>query len=317
MTIEHILKGDPAPPAFSLTEAISKVKTVDACAVLSNDTHEPLLSAKQAAIVGVAALAIKNYDSRVPEDIEWAMALVQKGATRPRSMDEGTFPASIILFHPSRATAHGLTFLIHKSIDERWAKETLLGLMLHPLEAIFEAVVASCIAVWPKDPRFGWIALCLSLELAIETISPDDWQNREAAAARRNAERNKKLQNALSALNGKTDPWPDAPSPPASMTSDPELNDKEAAAGIPARRRRDHKPRPEFRYDLASRAIRQFPAELILSSKDASERIMILVDRQLAWVIAAHPPERINGRRVQRPTPPFEWTIAFMGWLSQ
>ena len=317
MTIEKVLNDDPAASEFSLSEAISKVKKVDVDAVLSTDADEPLITAKQAAIVGVAALAIKNYPNVTAENIEWAKTLLQKGATRPASMDEGTFPSSIILFHPSRMTAKGLMLLIERGIDERWAKETLLALMLHPLDAIYETVVASCIAVWPKDARFGWIALCLSLSLAVEKMSPDDWQDREGAAARRNAERTKKLQEALSSLEDKACPWPDAPGPPRSSGSDAETNDEEDAGPFQPPRRRARVPRDEFRHDLASRAIKHFQAELILRSSAAASRLMGLADRQLAWTIAAHPPERLNGQRVQRPTPPYEWTFTFMRWLSE
>jgi hypothetical protein len=147
-------------------------------------------------------------------------------------------------------------------------------------------------------------------------MSPDDWQDREGAAARRNAERSKKLQEALSSLEDKACPWPDAPGPPTSSGSDTETDDEENAGPFQPPRRRARAPRDEFRHDLASRAIKHFEAELILKCSEAASRLMDLADRQLAWTMAAHPPERVNGRRVQRPTPPYEWTFTFMRWLS-
>jgi hypothetical protein len=148
-------------------------------------------------------------------------------------------------------------------------------------------------------------------------MSPDDWQDRGQAADRRSAEQTRKLQEALSALNDDAYPWPDAPSPPPASTSDAESHDEDEAPPISGRRFPYRKPRPEFRYDLASRAIKYFPAALILGTRDASTRIMSLADRQLVWTIAVHPAERVNGRRVERRTPPYEWTFAFMSWLSQ
>jgi hypothetical protein len=87
---------------------------------------------------------------------------LQEGAARPFKLDERIVPLSILVHHPASAAAKGLSFLIQRNIDERWAKEALLALMLHPLEAVYESMVASCLVCWTNDPRFGWIAFSLA-----------------------------------------------------------------------------------------------------------------------------------------------------------
>lgn len=311
---EMLLSGASPPQNISLNDAVAKVRGEDADALLSSGQDDPLTTAKQAAVVGVAALTVKQSDSVSPEDIEWAKTLLQKGAEVPRRLDEMTSPGSILLFHPAKAAARGLSFLILKGIDERWAKETLLGLMLHPLEAIYECTVDSCFSCWLKEPRFGWIALCLGLGLANERFARDDWQNREAAAARRDSDRNARLAQAMAALDGDAATWPEAPGPAAA--SDTEADDEDEEAIVGRRGQRGAEPREEFRYDLAGRVIGHMPLDSMVNTPETAAPLLQLADRLLAWTIAAHPPRRAAGRRTERATPPFEWTHRFMGWLA-
>jgi hypothetical protein len=158
-------------------------------------------------------------------------------------------------------------------MDERWAKEALLALMLHPLEAVYESALASCLACWTKDPRFGWIAFCLGLALADQGRALDDWKNQETASARNLAEREAKLQRALAGLRSEYDPWIEAPQPPA-----PEPGVKE--------RRLRYEESSEvgriFRYDLAARAIKHLPMELVIGTPEASKLLLGLWVASLA-----------------------------------
>lgn len=305
--VQKILDGEASPPNFSLAEAIAKVQREDLAALLNSESNDPFLTVKQAAVVGVAGAMAKNIGSAQPEDIEWAKKVFQEGAARPYRLDERTHPASILVHHPAHATAKGLSFLIQHGIDERWAKETLLGLMLHPLDAIYESVIASCLACWRQDPRFGWIALCLSLALADQNYAPDDWKNPDAARTRRDADRQEKLVKALSELRDEAGAWTEAPSP-APLESDTEGRIDDLRKGT--------KVRTLFRHDLAIRVMRHAPLELMVNSPDAGELFLRLADRFLRWTIAAHPPKREGKRRAQRITPPYEWSHGFMACLS-
>ncbi|MGA7625493.1 MAG: hypothetical protein WCA91_18125, partial [Candidatus Acidiferrales bacterium] len=243
-----------------------------------------------------------------PEEIEWAKRLLQEGATRSYRLDERINPGSILMHHSGIMAARGLSYLILGGIDERGAKETLLRLMLHPLEAVYESAVASCLACWARDSRFSWIGFCLGLALVNQDSGPDDWKNQEATAGRREADRRKKLDHALAALKEDASLWMDAPAP-AVPTPEPE-DDAE-------KWRESNAVRPLFRYDLAGRVIRHAPIESIVQSHEAKELLLRLADRLLAWTISANPPERrVAGRRVSRPTPPYEWTRLFMTWLA-
>jgi hypothetical protein len=307
-SVQKILNGEEFPTSFSLPEAIAKVQKEDATTLLNSESDDPLVAIKQGAVVGVAAVVAKNNSSVQSEEIEWAKKLLQEGATRSYRLDERTNPGSILMHHPGSMAARGLAYLILGGIDERWAKETLLQLMLHPLEAVYESAVASCLACWARDPRFSWIGFCLGLALANQDSGPDDWKNPEAAATRRNADREKKLDNALAALKDETSTWMHAPAPTA-LTAEPE-DDAE-------KWRESRAVRPLFRYDLAGRVVRHTPIESIVQSHEAKELLLRLADRLLAWTISANPPERrVAGRRVSRPTPPYEWTRLFMTWLA-
>jgi hypothetical protein len=65
--------------------------------------------------------------------------------------------------------------MVQNGIDERWAKESLLALMLHPLEAVYECVVDCCFSCWSRDPRFAWNSFCLALSLANEQLACLDY----------------------------------------------------------------------------------------------------------------------------------------------
>jgi hypothetical protein len=306
--VQKILNGEQFPTSFSLPEAIAKVQKEDATALLNSESDDPLVAIKQGAVVGVAAVVAKNHSSVQPEEIEWAKQLLQEGATRSYRLDERTNPGSILTHHPGSMAAKGLSYLILGGIDERWAKETLLRLMLHPLEAVYESAVASCLACWARDSRFSWIGFCLGLALANQDSGPDDWKNPEVAATRRNADREKRLDNALAALKDETSTWMQAPAPTA-LTA--ELEDDAEKWRV------SRAVRPLFRYDLAGRVIRYTPIESIVQSHEAKELLLRLADRLLAWTMSANPPERrVAGRRVSRPTPPYEWTRLFMTWLA-
>jgi uncharacterized Fe-S cluster-containing radical SAM superfamily enzyme len=69
-SVQSILDGNGSPSTFSLSDAIEKVQREDSVSLLNTDTANVLLSHKQAVIVGVAAVAVKNSDSVRPEDIE-------------------------------------------------------------------------------------------------------------------------------------------------------------------------------------------------------------------------------------------------------
>jgi len=305
--VQKILNGEDVATSFSLAEAIAKVRNEDTTALLNSGSDDPLVAIKQGAVVGVAAVVAKNNSSAQAEEIEWAKKLLQEGAARPYRLDERTNPGSILMHHPGCMAARGLSYLILAGIDERWAKETLLRLMLHPLEAVYENAVASCLACWARDSRFSWIGFCLGLALTNQNGGPDDWKNPEATAARDNADREKKLDNALAALKDQTSPLMDGPAPTIS-TAEPEDDEEKW--------RKSRVVRPLFRHDLAARVIRHAPIKSIVQSQEAKELLLRLADRLLAWTISANPPERRGGRRVSRPTPPYEWTRLFMTWLA-
>ena len=306
--VQMILDGKELPPNFSLAEAVAKVRKENATVLLNTNSDDPLVAVKQGALVGVAALVAKNNSSVQAEDIEWAKKILQAGAMRPYRLDERIAPGSVLMHHPGCMAAKGLSYLIQGGIDERWAKEALLRLMLHPLEAVYESVVASCLACWARDSRFSWIAFCLGLALADQDSGPDDWKNQEATARRRETDRRKKLDHALAALKEDASPWMDAPAPAVPA---PEPEDDAA------KWRQSRAVRPLFRYDLAGRVIRHTPIESIVHSREAMEPFLWLADRLLAWTISAHPPERNErGLRGPRSTPPYEWSHLFMTWLA-
>lgn len=306
--VQLILEGKEEPAGFSLTEAIAKVQEENTKAVLNSESDDPLVAIKQGTIVGVAAVVAKNSVTAKAEDIEWSKKILEEGATRRYRRDERLPPGSVLTHHPACGAAKGLSCLIQSGIDERWAKETLLRMMLHPMEAVYESVVASCMACWAHDSRFSWIAFCLGLALANQDAGPDDWKNPTATATRRNSDRENKLDRALAALNEKALAWMDAPVP-AVLPPEPE---DEAA-----RWRNSRAVRPLFRYDLAGRVIRHTPIESIVQSRAGMEPLLKLADGLLAWTIKAHPPERtVGGRRVSRSTPPYEWSHSFMVWLA-
>ena len=306
--VQKILNGEDVATSFSLAEAIAKVRNEDTTALLNSESDDPLVAIKQGAVVGVAAVVAKNTSGVQPEEIEWAKTLLEQGATRSYRLDERTNPGSIVPHHPGCMAARGLSYLILGGIDQRWAKETLLRLILHPFEAVYETAVGSCLACWDRDSRFSWIGFCLGLALANQDSGPDDWKNPEATAKRHNADREKKLDNALSALKEETSPLMDAPAPTI-LTAEPE-DDAE-------RWRKSRAVGPLFRYDLAGHIIRHTPIESIIQSHEAKVVLLRLADRLLAWTISANPSERtVAGRRVSRPTPPFEWTRLFMTWLA-
>jgi hypothetical protein len=311
--VQTALDSESLPQNATLADAISQVRRENADALLSVESEDPVIQAKQAAVVGVAAIVIKHFGTDTAEEIEWAKTLLQKGAARPLGLDGRTSPSSFIVYHPALSAAKGLSFLVLRGIDERWAKKTLLALMLHPLEAIYEVVIDSCLACWLKDPRFGWVALCLSLELANEGSARDEWRNREVGSSRRSADREEKLDRALAALDNEAGTWMEAPSPAPSANVSGEAGDE--WGDIRSQNRIDQ-IREEFRYDLASRAIKHFPLDLMVKSTEVVAPLLRLADRLLVWTVAAHPPERIEGRRVERSTPPYQWTGTFMSWLS-
>jgi hypothetical protein len=143
--------------------------------------------------------------------------------------------------------------------------------------------------------------------LTNQNSGPDDWKTPEATAARHNADREKKLDNALAALKDQTSPWMDGPAPTIS-TAEPEDDEEKW--------RKSRAVRPLFRHDLAARVIRHAPIKSIVQAQEAKELLLRLADRLLAWTISANPPERRGGRRVSKPTPPYEWTRLFMTWLA-
>jgi hypothetical protein len=115
------------------------------------------------------------------------------------------------------------------------------------------------------------------------------------------------LDNALAALKDQTATLMDAPAP-AILTAEPEDDEEKW--------RKSRAVRPLFRHDLAARVIRHTPIKLIVQSHEAKELLLRLADRLLTWTISANPPERRGGRRVSRPTPPYEWTRLYMTWLA-
>src|SRR5581483_6206818 len=69
------------------------------------------------------------------------------------------------------------------------------------------------------------------------------------------------------------------------------------------------------RSDLAARVIKHAPIEHLLQHAEARPLLLAFADKLLAWTISRHASP--TGSRRDRPTPPFEWTHSFMGWLAR
>jgi hypothetical protein len=300
------------PTNITLGGALAFARRVNQDALFQAGAEEPFAEVSRAAIIGVAAVVMKYADTAKPDDIEWAKALLQTAASHPPEIDDDAFAGTMIIHHGAVSTAKGLMFMVQHGSDERWAKEKLLALMLHPLEGIYEWVAACCLSCWARDPRFAWNTFCLALSLANEQYSRNDWKDPDCARQRRQSDRNAKLQSAIASLDRKT--WMEAPPP-----IDEEEILEVAAAGDETLVVSDHGAgvTNNWRHDLAVRVIQHTPLELMLGTDETNARLLKVADRWLTWTIAAHPPHRVEGKwAANRGTPPYEWTFSFMRWLA-
>jgi hypothetical protein len=173
--VDKALAAEDLPANISLAHALAFARRVDPDELFEQGPDEPFAEISRAAVIGVAAVTMKHVTAVSGDDIDWAKALLRRGASHPPHARDDSFAGTIIIHHGAVSTAKGLALMVQNGIDERWAKESLLALMLHPLEAVYECVVDSCFSCWSRDPRFAWNSFCLALSLANEQLACLDY----------------------------------------------------------------------------------------------------------------------------------------------
>lgn len=174
---------------LALPDAVERAKKLcrtDLFVEPHGDMHDDDMDRNAAS--GTAAIAVLYGGSLADAEMDWVSDVLLRAAATPESHGEVWYSGSAIMYHPCLYSARGLCSLVRRGVNASAAKEALLRLAGHPLEAVSESAFAAALSLWNLDANFALIALNLGIRTSISSTNatlPAHFFHDPTAAAKR------------------------------------------------------------------------------------------------------------------------------------
>jgi hypothetical protein len=194
---------------MTIKGAVAAAKAMDAAKLFDAGQDEDRLSVKRGAVAGVAATMV----AFAPDgDLVWAHAVLRRAAATPEEAGPLWNSVSQIAWHPCLFVARAAAAELRRQPDDRATAETLMALLIHPLDCVRFEATKQLAGLWDIAPRLAWEGLRLSLELCISDPSDTTTGSMHEPYSHA-ASRECRLAAALEALDAAPLPLPVPPTP--------------------------------------------------------------------------------------------------------
>lgn len=278
---------------FAVEEAVARASTLAGLLIGGGSTFMPGNGIAHGAVVGTAAAICCFADGSGHQD--WADQTVDgyRDELEPDSRD--LFSRSIIPWHPKIFVARALSARIRFGRPQQRDHGDLYQLVVHPLEAVSLAAVASIASVWDRDSRFAWCGLNLGLRLARFTrrSSPEDYDPEAQNQAER--ERRARLVVETTAVYQDGGDYPDLEQPPPAWTQEPSRRSRRTMEGGEAEW---HRADDIWIGDYAAKVLRLVPVAKVMAASEARDRYVRALEGYVVWTLdTLNPAWRAERRR--------------------
>ena len=233
----------------------------------------------QSAVAGVATIAILYGGILATEELEWASDVILRAALTPENQGEYFVAESVILHHPCLYSAHGLSGLVRRGLNERTSKEALIRLAGHPLDAVSVGAIAESLSLWDLDANFALIALNLGIRLSIGSIEFPVERKERVAQVINDVVQEFRSDQISTSLHSLPDPWIFAP-PYLGGYSNSDLGKHEPIW---------RNPDVFLRWDFLPKILRYIPIAIVMNDEKHRPVFLAFCYDLLRWIL-----ERIN-----------------------
>jgi hypothetical protein len=145
---------------LSVVDAIRDARRLDASELFDEvHSHVDPGGQRQAAVAGVAAVAIRFGQSTSADDLDWAAHACSRAWLTCEASDDFFFRGSALLHHPVLFACRGLAGLLQHEAFRQQALEALIQLTAHPYDQVVAEALTGMLSSWSNEPAIAWTAL--------------------------------------------------------------------------------------------------------------------------------------------------------------
>jgi hypothetical protein len=281
---------------LSVVDAIRDARRLDASELFDEvHSHVDPGGLRQAAVAGVAAVAIRFGQSTSADDLDWAAHACSRAWLTCEASDDFFFRGSALLHHPVLFACRGLAGLLQHEAFRQQALEALIQLTAHPYDQVVAEALTGMLSSWSNEPAIAWTALRLANSLAVIEHYPYDIE-----AADREEREHARMVRAVEAtlaqcadLDMQVAPMPDLPPAWVENSNGPQI--------VRGKRGRDvvaewEHPTTDLHPDFLAKILPSIPVDSAMQDGMRREMFLSWCDELVAWTVERLCPAWSHGK---------------------
>ncbi len=281
---------------LAVADAIRDARRLDASELFDEvHPHVDPSSQRQAAVAGVAAVAIRFGQSTSTDDLEWAADVCSRAWLTCEAPDDLFFRGSALLYHPVLFACRGLAGLLQHEAFRQQALEALIQLTAHPYDQVVAEALTGMLSAWSHEPAIAWTALRLVNSLAViehypYNIGSADREERERARVVRAVEA---TLAQCADLDMQVEPMPKLPPAWVENSKGPQI--------VRGKRGRDvvvewEHPTNDLHADFLAKILPSIPVASAMQDGMRREMFLSWCDELVAWTVERLCPAWSHGK---------------------